>query len=119
MKRLAWIKPVVAMLLLMVSASCVYASDTIHFDASSDTAAKASWDRMFDHASRDEQQKLLAAVVQINLAGVKSVSEVMSNPDLQSLSAVRIKDKIAGMTAAQIIDFANRIATVKIERPDK
>lgn len=118
MKQLAWIKPVIATLLL-VSASFVYASDAIHFDASSDAVAKASWDRMFDNASRDQQQQLLAAVIQINLVGVKSVDEVTSNPDLQNLSAVRIKDKIAGMTAAQIIDFANRVATVKIERPEK
>lgn len=117
MKHIAFIKLVAATALLILSAGLVHAKEAIHFDASSDASAKASWDQMYSHASREGKRNLLAAVIQINLAGVKSVNQVVSNPDLREMSAMRIKDKIADLTAEQIIDLGNRVATVKVGEP--
>jgi hypothetical protein len=49
---------------------------------------------------------LLAAVVQLNMIGVNTASEAPAKP-----SVARIKDKIAGLTAEEIIDLAHRTAT--------
>ncbi|MHB8742105.1 MAG: hypothetical protein ACYC9L_03185 [Sulfuricaulis sp.] len=104
-----------ASIALLFFLGTVNAAEPIRIDGSSDAAAKASWDRMLAQSKSQTQQKLVGALIQINLAGVNSAFEVASNPDLQSLSVARIKDKIAGLTAEQIIDLANRISTVKVE----
>jgi hypothetical protein len=44
-----------------------------------------------------------------------SAYEVASNPELQRVGPARIKDRIAGMTAEEIIDFADRNSTVTLE----
>jgi len=56
----------------------------------------------------ERQRKLLAAIAQLNLAGMHSAYEIAGNPDLQGMSAARIKEKIAGMTADEIVDYAAR-----------
>jgi len=104
-----------ASIALLFFFSIINAAEPIRIDASSNAAAQASWDRMLAESNSQTQQKLLGALVQINLAGVNSALEVASNPDLQSLSVSRIKDKVAGLTAEQIIDLAGRVSTVKIE----
>jgi hypothetical protein len=62
-----------------------------------------------------QKNKLISAMIQLNLVGVQSANEMVERPELQSLSPVRIKDKIAGMTADEIVDLANRTSTVKIK----
>ena len=59
----------------------------------------------------DEQQALLIALVEINLIGVESVEEMAGNVDLQHPSAARVRNRIAGMTAREMIDFAKKNST--------
>lgn len=54
-------------------------------------------------------------MLKINLAGVQSVKERINNPELQGLGIARIKDKIAGLSAEEIIEYVERVSTVKIE----
>ena len=70
---------------------------------------------MSDRLGAKQQQKLQIAILQINMIGVNSAYETMAHPELRKVSVARIKDKIAGMTADEIIDFANRNSAVKIE----
>ncbi len=87
------------------------AKEPLRVDASSDAAAEASWRQMFDSASPKKQRQLITALIDINLIGVNSAGEAMDNPELDSLGIVRIKDKVAGLTADEIIDFAKRTST--------
>jgi len=92
------------------------AREPIRIDASSDASAQTSWNQMLAQASRQTQQKLQVAMLQLNLSGVNSAYEVVGSPDLQNLSIMRIKDKVAGLTAEQIIELADRTSTVKVEQ---
>jgi hypothetical protein len=107
-------KPTVATLFLLLFAGLVHAKDPVRIDASSNASAQASWDRMTAEIDSKKKQQLQIAMVQLNLAGINSAYEVASNPELQSLSVVRIKDKIAGLTADEIIGLAKRTSTVKV-----
>ena len=65
--------------------------------------------------SEPERQKLGLAIVLINMEGVKSAYEVIGNPELEAPSVGRIKDKVAGMTADEIIALAARTSSVRME----
>lgn len=93
----------------------VQAGESIRLDASSDASAKSSWKRMTESVSREKQQQLLVAMLQINLAGVNSAYEVAGNPELQHPSITRIKDRIAGLNADEIIAMGNRVSTFQAE----
>jgi hypothetical protein len=92
-------------------------SDAVRIDSSSQEAAEASYKTMMKGRSEWENQKLALAVLMLNMAGVKSAYEVVGNPELQSPSIGRIKDKVAGMTADEIITLAARTSDVRIETP--
>ena len=112
------IRPFATRCLLVVGlavSTLASAGEPLRLDASSDTAAEESFKRMADRLGAKQQQKLQIAILQINMIGVNSAYETMANPELRKVSVARIKDKIAGMTADEIIDFANRNSTVKIE----
>ena len=116
MKRIHGLKLVLTVLFLLLSGDFVHAKDPVRIDASTDASAQASWDQLIAKAPRDKKQKLQIALVQLNLVGVNSAYEVVSNPALQSPSVSRIKDKIAGLTADEIIELANRTSTVKVQQ---
>lgn len=84
-------------------------------DASSPEAAEASYKTMMKGRSGADQQKLALAVLMLNMEGVKSAHEVVQRPELQEPSISRIRDKVAGMTAEQIIERAAKNPSVRIE----
>ena len=95
------------------------ASQPVRLDATSDATAEKSFKRMLNQASAARQQKLAIAMLKLNMVGVQSVYDVAASPELQSPSIVRIKDRVAGMTAEEIIDLADRTSDVKIEVQSK
>lgn len=92
-------------------------AQAVRLDASSPQAAEASFKAMMKGRSEAERRKLVLAVLMLNMEGVKSAHEVVNNPELQSPSIVRIRDKVAGMTAEQIIERAAQNPSVRIEVP--
>lgn len=106
---------IVATLLICLTSGTVCAKDEVHIDASSDAAAKSSFDQMLAEAAPDQRQKLIVAMLELNLVGVNSAYDVVSNPALRNPSVVRVKDKIAGLTASEIIELANHTSSVKAE----
>lgn len=101
----------VALLSLMAWSSFTWAWGAIRIDGSSDEAANRTFQRMVKSLKPDQQQALVIALLQINFIGVQSVTEAAGSGDLQKPSAARVKDKIAGMTAPEIIAFAKNNAT--------
>ena len=107
-------KFVVALLIALSTwSSCAWCGQ-IRIDGSSDDAANRTFQRMMTSLKPDEQQQLAIALIQINMSGVNSAYEAVNNPDLQHPSAARIKDKIAGMTAPEIIEFAHKTSTAQV-----
>ncbi len=110
-----------SMAVLVVSAALLAGCATtrgpgeVRLDASSAEAAEASYRAMMKGLSPAEEQQLAIAVLRLNMEGVKSAYDVVGNPELQTLSIARVRDKVAGMTADQIIERANKGTDVRIE----
>lgn len=88
---------------------------TLTLDASSAAAAEASYKQMQRSLPQAKQVELAMAVMAINFIGVNSAYEVVNNPELQQPGVARIKDRIAGMSAEQIIAYAASNSTTKVE----
>lgn len=109
-------KILLAIFLTFAATACATSVDStseIRLDATSDSSAKNSFAAMAKALEPQKRQELLVAMIKLNLVGVESASEVVQNPALQSPSIVRIKDQVAGMTAQEIIDLAERTSSVE------
>lgn len=84
-------------------------------DASTTATAEASYKAMLGKLPQAKQMQLSLAVLTINMIGVNSAKEVVNNPELQSPTIGRIKDRVAGMSAEEIIAYAAKNSTVRIE----
>ena len=84
-------------------------------DSSSSQSAKDSYRAMMSGRSQADQQKLAIAVLVLNMQGVKSATEVVNNPELQAPSIDRIRAKVAGMTAEEIIALAAKNPSVRVD----
>jgi hypothetical protein len=99
------VKPVgIGLLLLFATASV--AAQGIHIDGSSEAAANKSYQRMVNSLDGKKKDELVTAVLQLNMVGVESADDAPTNA-----TAGRIRDRIGGLTAAEIIDLAHRTAT--------
>ncbi|WP_181302825.1 DUF6694 family lipoprotein [Rhodanobacter sp. PCA2] len=86
----------------------------VRIDSSSPQAAEASYKAMMQDRSEADQQKLALAVLMLNMQGVKSAHEVVNKPELQSPTITRIRQKVAGMTADEIIALAAQNPSVRV-----
>lgn len=100
-------------LVLLGCCSFAIAGPVDRIDGSSDEAANRSFQHMIESLEPDHQQALAIALIQINLGGAQSAQDMLRNPDMQHPSAAQVKDKIGGMSAPEIIEFANKTATTK------
>ena len=90
-------------------------STAIRLDASSDEAAVASYKKMQSRLPQEKQMQLAFSVLAINMIGIESAYELVAHPDRDTMGVARIKDRIAGMTADEILAYAAANATVKAE----
>lgn len=96
-------------------AICAYADEPVRLDATSSASARESFGKMMDQSDARQRKALAIAILRINMEGVGSVQKAMADPSLQAFGVERIKDKVAGMTAAEIIALGERSSTVRIE----
>ena len=87
---------------------------SLRIDASSAATAEASFKAMMRGRDDFEKQRLALAVLAIGLEESKSVHDAMKNPDP---SIATIRDKVAGMTADEIIERASKVTSVRFETP--
>jgi hypothetical protein len=95
------------------------AGEPVRLDASSDRAAVDSFSLMLAGLSREEQEDLQFAMLKINMDGVGSAAEMLADPALRAPTIARIKDRVAGMTAAEIIAEADAVTSVQMVRPGR
>ncbi|MGY0561815.1 hypothetical protein ACW7G2_14015 [Luteimonas sp. A277] len=107
----------VALLASLLAIGCTTTAErnAVRIDASSIESAETSYKAMMRSQSDSGKQKLAIAMVVLNMEGVESAYEVVANPELQSPSIGGIKDRVAGMTAAEIIALADRTSDVRVE----
>lgn len=101
--------------LLGAAAFGLHAGKAARLDASTVDSTQASFERMLQGLPAARRSALLGAVLLINLEGVRSARELAANPDLQDLSVLRIKHRIDGMTADEIIALADTLDTPQIQ----
>lgn len=87
----------------------------VRIDATSIETAKASYEAMLAQRTQAQQQRLAIAVLLLNMEGVKSAREIATNPSLQTLGIGAIKDKVAGMSADEIITLSSQMKDLHIE----
>ena len=87
----------------------------VRIDSSSSQSAEASYKAMMSERSQANQQKLAIAVLVLNMQGVKSATEVVNNPGLQAPSIDRIRAKVVGMTAEEIIALAAKNPSGRVD----
>lgn len=90
-------------------------SELVRLDGSSNVSAERSFTRMIKQRDQDKQPELLIAILKLNMAGVESAIDVAADPELQSISVSRIKHRIDGMTADEIIELAETATDVTVE----
>jgi hypothetical protein len=81
----------------------VAGAQVLRVDGSSDEAADKSFGDMVNSENPEQRRKLLTALVQINMEGVKNVGQAEASEASHHPSAARVRKKIDGMTAEQII----------------
>ena len=104
-----------ALLSLVLISGCTTnpsSATAIRIDSSSPNAAQTSYNAMMNARSDAERQRLALAVLMIGLEGTKSAGEAMNSPDP---SIISIRDKVAGMTAEEIILRATKNPSVHVE----
>jgi hypothetical protein len=107
----------IALMSLFLFMSVVHAREEVRIDGSSDKAVEQSYARMLASLKGDQQIELGTAVIQLNMIGISSAKEMLADPELRSPGPVRIKSRIVGLTAAEIIALAKRTATTRIVTP--
>lgn len=105
---------VTAIALLAASSFPLGAREALRLDATSEATAQASFQKMMDQADDRGKRDLAMAMAKINLEGVQSAYEIVQRPELQTMSIGRIKDRVAGMTADQIVALADSIEGVEM-----
>ena len=93
----------------------VQAKEPIRIDATSDAAADMSYARMVESLPARKRQQLVIAMLILNMDGVSSAHEVVSDPELQHPSIERIKERVSGMTADEVIRLSKGVTTVRAE----
>jgi hypothetical protein len=106
----------VVMSFLLIT-SFAQAREEVRIDGSSDKAVEQSYARMLGSLKGEQQIDLGTAIIQLNMIGISSAREMLADPELRNPGPVRIKDRIAGLTAAEIIALAKRTATTRIVTP--
>ena len=98
----------------LLFAGGAHAREPIRIDASTEASAKASFEAMTTSLSPRKQQALQIAVLVLNMDGVSSAFDVVQDPELQRPSIERIRDKVSGMTADEIIRLSKRVTSVRV-----
>lgn len=101
-------KSLYAIILSLFVASGAYAAGGLHIDGSSPAAANRSLQRMLTSLDGRQKNQLIAALAQLNKEAGASDAEIKKEGD--NPTATRIKDKIAGLTAPEIIALAQKSA---------
>ncbi|BDU16502.1 hypothetical protein [Lysobacter auxotrophicus] len=101
-------------LAIAVAAGCASVKsgpEVVRIDATSVETAEASYQAMMVGRSVAQQQRLALAVLMLNLEGAKSANEVGSDPG----SVGPIRNKVAGLSADEIIALAARVKEPRVE----
>jgi len=93
------------------------AGQAARIDASTDSSAQASWDKMFVESNDETKCKLRAALLQITsgTAVEKGLRGISLHAAMQDPSVARIKDKLSDLSAEQIIELGQQLSPMQVD----
>jgi len=103
-----------ALVALLLVAGTAHARKTIRIDGSSDKSVEQSFNRMMKSLDDDGRTALMTAIIQLNLVGVSGAAEMLADPALRNPGPARIKTRIAGLSASEIVALARKTATTRV-----
>jgi hypothetical protein len=95
------------------------AKPPITIDATTEASAQRSYERMTAALPKQRQIDLSMAVLKINMDGINSAAEMLADPELRNPGVARIRQRVAGMTAEQIIAEAEKVTSVQFSPPQR
>jgi hypothetical protein len=96
------------------------AAQAPRIDGSSDAAAEKSFQLMTESMNTADRLSLIMAVSQLDREGAAGSAEAGEGAQASpAASAAKIKEKIAGMTAPEIVELARRTSTTKASAKGK
>ena len=104
------IRSIAVGVIILALSGAANAVEPTRIDASTDASTQASWDRMLGESSDHTKCELRAALVKLNsvAATEQGFRGIAFHAALQDPSVIRIRDKIAGFSAQQIVEFASQ-----------
>lgn len=109
------IAPLLCVAGLLATSDALAARKAVTLDGSSDRAAQRSYQKMFRGRSDAEKLALALAVAKINLEGINSAYELVASPARDDLGITRIRERVNGLSAEQIIALGEQVSSVRIE----
>jgi hypothetical protein len=109
------LKSLLALVIAAALAGCATGGsggDVVRIDATSAETAKASYQAMMVGRSEAQQQRLALAVLMLNLEGVNSAFDLVGD-DHGSVGPIR--NKVAGLSAEEIIALSAKVKGPRIE----
>jgi hypothetical protein len=100
-------------ILLVAVAGTAFAARPAKIDNTTLESFRASWQALISQLNPNDQLQLQFAVVRIALAAYRSAADVPD--DLQSIGPETVRDKIDGMTYADIMKLAGK-SSVTLEQ---
>ena len=112
---MASIRSIALAIIIFALSSAANAGEPTRIDASSDASAQASWDRMLAEASDETKNKLRVALLELNTVAATEnhLYGIAFHAALQDPQVFRIKDKVAGLSAEQVIELAKQTSGTK------
>lgn len=93
------------------------AQDSVTIDAQSEESAQRTYEQMFQRLPEGKRMELQMAILQLNMDGVGSASEMLADPELRNPGIKRIRARVAGMSADQIIAESKKVTSVRLVVP--
>lgn len=107
MRNSSFFKALIIIISLAAMPGISYADESLRIDGASDEAANKSWLNMLNNTHGAKKQQLMVAFAKLSLEGYESAFDIAA-AGKSSFPAADIKDKIAGLTADEIIELANQ-----------
>lgn len=92
-----------------------FGREPLRIDGTTDETAQASYTKMARGLSPERKMALALAVLKLNMEGINSAHEMLNTPGANSPSITRIRERVNGMTAQEIIALGETVEGIQIE----
>ncbi|GEM_PF-778199 len=100
---------------LLLCTHGAFGREPLRIDGTSDESAQASYTKMARGLSSEGKMALALAVLKLNMEGINSAYEMLNTPGASNPSITRIRERVNGMTAQEIIALSETVQGIQVE----